>query len=83
VIDFGDLTAGDPSTDLAIAWMLFAPDLRARFRAALGDVDDLTWRRARGNALVHGLACLARSADAPQLATIGRRTVAAVLGDDE
>lgn len=83
VIDFGDLTAGDPATDLAIAWMLFTPPERARFRAVLAHVDGLTWRRARGNALAHGLACLARSADAPLLATIGRRTLAAVLADEE
>jgi aminoglycoside phosphotransferase (APT) family kinase protein len=81
VLDFGDLTAGDPATDYAIAWMLFDPDVRVRFRAALGGVDTVGWRRAAGNALAHGLACLARSADAPQLAAMGRRTVEAVLTD--
>jgi aminoglycoside phosphotransferase (APT) family kinase protein len=82
VVDFGDVTRGDPATDLSIAWMLFAPAARRRFRAALGDVDEPTWRRAAGNALAHALACLARSADAPIIAGIGRRTLAAVLADD-
>ncbi len=82
VVDFGDLTAGDPATDLAVAWMLFTPPVRARFRRALGGVDATTWQRAAGNALAHGLACLARSAEAPLLARMGRRTIAAVLADE-
>ena len=32
VIDFGDLTAGDPATDMAVAWMLFDAPHRERFR---------------------------------------------------
>ena len=83
VVDFGDLTAGDPAVDHGVAWMLFAPAERARFRAALGGIDDVAWRRAAGNALAHGLACLAGAADAPPLAAMGRRTVAAVLADRE
>jgi aminoglycoside phosphotransferase (APT) family kinase protein len=82
VVDFGDVTAGDPATDLAVAWMLFDAPARARFRSAAGVVDDDTWRRAAGNALAHGLASLARSADAPSLAAVGRRTIAAVLAED-
>lgn len=81
VVDFGDLTAGDPAVDHAVAWMLFAPAERARFRAALGSVDDVAWRRAAGNALAHGLACLTGAADAPVIAAMGRRTVEAVLAD--
>jgi aminoglycoside phosphotransferase (APT) family kinase protein len=81
VVDFGDVTRGDPATDLAIAWMLFDVPTRARFRSALGCVDHVTWRRAAGNALAHGLASVARSADAPWLAAVGRRTIAAVLAE--
>lgn len=81
VVDFGDLTGGDPATDLAIAWMLFAPPARARFRGALGGIDAPTWQRAAGNELAHALACLARSADAPLMARMGRRTLDAVLAD--
>ena len=53
VLDFGDLTAGDPATDLAVTWLLFDRDSRARFRAEL-DYDDSTWRRARGWAIAFG-----------------------------
>jgi aminoglycoside phosphotransferase (APT) family kinase protein len=81
VVDFGDVTRGDPATDLSVAWMLFAPAARRRFRCALGGVDEHTWQRAAGNALAHALACLARSADAPIIAGIGRRTLEAVLAD--
>ncbi|ARC57222.1 hypothetical protein AS850_09055 [Frondihabitans sp. 762G35] len=51
VIDFGDLTSGDPATDLATAWLTFDPESRAALRDALGPDDD-TWRRARGWAVV-------------------------------
>jgi aminoglycoside phosphotransferase (APT) family kinase protein len=47
VLDFGDVTAGDPATDLATAWL----SLDGRARAAFHDVltpDAATWRRARG-----------------------------------
>ena len=80
VIDFGDLTAGDPATDLAIAWMMLPRAERDLFRREVGGVDDDTWARAAGNALAHGLACLARSADDPPMARLGRRVVDAVMG---
>lgn len=81
VIDFGDLTAGDPATDLSVAWMLFGPAERDVFRAAAGRPDDATWTRARGNALAHAIACLASSADDPIIAGIGRHTLTNVLDD--
>ena len=36
VIDFGDLTSGDPATDLSVAWMLFPATERAFFWQAYG-----------------------------------------------
>ena len=82
VIDFGDLTAGDPASDLAIAWMLFPPGPRGRFRSALGrvvPVDDDTWLRAHGWALALGVA-LANGDD--RVAGIGYRTLRAALADN-
>lgn len=82
VVDFGDITAGDRATDLAVAWMLFpVAALRDRFRNAVGDVDDATWQRSRGWALSLSLAYLANSADNAVIAGIGARTLTAVLGD--
>ena len=82
VIDFGDITRGDPATDLAVGWMLFTPAAREVFRSASASADADTWTRARGWALALALAYLAGSADHPVIATIGRRTLAAVLADD-
>lgn len=55
VVDFGDITAGDPATDLATAWLTFDQRSRRIFRAELErqrGVDEATWDRARGWALV-------------------------------
>lgn len=79
VIDFGDVTAGDPATDLATAWLTFDQDARAEFRAALQEqspVDDATWRRARGWAVLLGTALAAHSDDNPRMAALGAHALA-------
>ncbi len=83
VIDFGDLTGGDPATDLSVAWMLFDEPERARFRRAAGPAaaDDATWERARGWATTLAIAFLANSADNQVIAAIGWRTLGALLAD--
>lgn len=81
VIDFGDITGGDPATDLAVAWMLFPAEVRPAFRVAAGDPDADTWERARGWALAHSIACLAHSADNALIAQVGARTLREVLAD--
>lgn len=70
VLDFGDLTSGDPATDLAAAWLVFDEDARKVFRSHV-DADEPTWERARGWALVLGTALAAHSADNPSMAAIG------------
>jgi aminoglycoside phosphotransferase (APT) family kinase protein len=79
IIDFGDITAGDPATDLSVAWMLLPPDARSTFRVAVGGVDDDTWSRARAWALSLGLAYVAGSADNPMFSRLGQRVVAQAL----
>jgi aminoglycoside phosphotransferase (APT) family kinase protein len=85
VIDFGDLTAGDPATDLSIAWMLPAPWGGSMSIAAaaegFNDFDADTWTRARGWALVLGLAYLAgsRSRGDEAMNALGRTTLDAAL----
>jgi aminoglycoside phosphotransferase (APT) family kinase protein len=81
VVDFGDLTSGDPATDLLVAWSLLPASAHRAFRDAVGDVDDDTWRRGRAWALAHAVACLASSADNPTIAAFSRRGLAAVLAD--
>jgi aminoglycoside phosphotransferase (APT) family kinase protein len=86
VIDFGDITTGDPATDLSVAWALLPPPARCVFREAASNafdpIDDLTWDRARGWALTLGLAWLARGRDDPNMEALGHATVRAVLADD-
>jgi aminoglycoside phosphotransferase (APT) family kinase protein len=56
VIDFGDLCAGDPATDLAAAWVLLPDGAIDRFHAAYRPVPDAaTVRRARGCAVLQAL----------------------------
>lgn len=59
VIDFGQLTVGDPACDLAIAWTFFQDESRAMFQAGL-PLDPGTWARARGWALWKALIILAK-----------------------
>ena len=89
VIDFGDLTSGDPATDLAIAWPLLPPPTRPAFRSAAagaevwgGDgIDDDTWRRAECWALLLAVSYLAGSATASPLMAVARATLAALVTD--
>jgi aminoglycoside phosphotransferase (APT) family kinase protein len=79
VVDFGDLTGGDPASDLAVAWMLFPPAPRQTFRSVLGPtVDEATWRRALGWAFALGVA-LSNGDD--RVRPIGQRTLVAALAD--
>lgn len=81
VIDFGDLTGGDPAADLAAGWLAFDAAGRAAFRArydALTGIDDDTWVRARGWALNLATAIGANSGDNPRMAEISVHGVAQV-----
>ena len=85
VIDFGDITAGDPASDLSLAWMLLPAANHDAFRAAYaaaghGVISAATWARGQGWALNLAIVFLAWSADNPQLREVGQRTLAAVLG---
>jgi aminoglycoside phosphotransferase (APT) family kinase protein len=79
VIDFGDITSGDPATDLSVAWMLFTAEQRAALRQAYGRADDGTWQRARGWALALSLVFLTHSEDNPLMRGIGERALRLVL----
>ena len=45
VLDFGDLTGGDPASDIAAAWLVFDEPARAVFREHLTGLDPATWQR--------------------------------------
>ncbi|WP_234361928.1 aminoglycoside phosphotransferase family protein [Plantactinospora sp. BB1] len=81
VIDFATVGVGDPACDLIVAWNLLPAGVRDAFRAAV-DVDDATWRRARGRALSIALIALPYYRDrAPGYAAEARHTIEEVLGD--
>jgi aminoglycoside phosphotransferase (APT) family kinase protein len=78
IVDFGDMTAGDPAVDLSVAWFWLPPSAREAFRSAYGGVDDDTWRRAKGWALCLSIAHLGGD---DRVIPLGRHALAAVLAD--
>ena len=55
VLDFGEMCAGDPATDLAAAWLLLPAGAAAPFFAAYASADDATILRARGWAVLRAI----------------------------
>ena len=56
IIDWGDLCAGDPATDLASAWFLFGD--ADRVFSSYGGISPATRERARGWAILFGVVFL-------------------------
>ncbi|MBW9108307.1 aminoglycoside phosphotransferase family protein [Microbacterium ureisolvens] len=82
IIDFGDVTAGDPAYDLAVAWLAFDTTGREAFIAATGSRYDAdTWVRARAWAAAVVLMLLAHSDDNPAYFALGRDAATAVIAD--
>lgn len=84
VLDFGDITSGDPATDLAIVYLLLHRHQRQAFwdayaQHALHEVTPALDLRARGWALALGTVLLARSGDNARMHQIGVQAVSAVL----
>ncbi|WP_253206139.1 phosphotransferase [Curtobacterium aetherium] len=83
VVDFGDVTAGDPAVDLATAWLTFGREARADFRRRVtaqdGSLDPQTWGRARGWAV--SIASALAVSDEPSFRAVARRAIDAVLDD--
>lgn len=88
VIDFGDITSGDPATDLSIAWMVLHDDAeRNSFRqlSAINgrSIDVHTWKRARAWALSHATAVLESSSDDPSMRRMAEITLKNVVGKSD
>jgi len=83
VIDWGDITSGDPATDLASVWMLFAdPRARGDALSAYGNVSDSTRQRAKGWAVLFGVMLLDTGlVDHPRHAAIGERILSRISSD--
>jgi aminoglycoside phosphotransferase (APT) family kinase protein len=79
VIDLESACVGDPAVDLMPAWNLLGAGARAAFRAAV-DVDEATWERGRGWAIVQAVVALPYYVDTnPAMAETARRTLAALV----
>ncbi len=82
LIDFGDVTAGDPAYDIAGAWLAFDATGRGAFRSATGDrYDASTWVRARAWAAALAAILLGSSDDRDDFRTLGEQTAAALLAE--
>lgn len=79
VIDFGDMTAGDPAVDLSVAWFWLPAAVRPAFRRAYGSADDDTWWRAKGWALALAIAHLGGD---ERVIPLGRHALEQVLTDE-
>ncbi|OII24587.1 aminoglycoside phosphotransferase family protein [Curtobacterium sp. MCBA15_013] len=78
VVDFGDVTAGDPAVDLATAWLTLDREARRTFRARVA-ADDDTWERARAWAVSIGSAL--HLSDDRAFRAVARRVIGEVLDD--
>jgi aminoglycoside phosphotransferase (APT) family kinase protein len=75
IIDWGDITAGDPATDLAAIWMLFGdPIAQQQALASYGSANNTTILRAKGWAVLFGVMLLdSGRIDNPRNAALGAR----------
>ncbi|MDK8173192.1 aminoglycoside phosphotransferase family protein [Curtobacterium citreum] len=78
VVDFGDVTAGDPAVDLATRWLTLDREARRTFTTAVA-ADDATWTRARGWAVA--IASALATSDEHAFRTVAARAIDAVLDD--
>jgi len=82
VIDWAGICRADPARELMAAWMLFEGESRAAFRAHL-DVDDDTWRRAKGWVLTRIFGVAYYETSNPVFSIDARRAINEVLADRE
>lgn len=79
ILDFGSAGVGDPAADVIAAWSVFGPLGRAPYRSAL-NVDDATWRRARGFALHQAAIAIPYYVKTnPGFAALAQRTIEQVV----
>jgi len=76
VVDFGDLGAGDPATDLAGGLLSLPYDALDSFFAAYGVRDDAMLWRTVGWAVFFGVMAVSLGRDRPTYLTVGRRGLA-------
>lgn len=81
VIDFGDLCAGDPATDVAVAHMVLPLRAAPTFWEAYGAWEEHLARRSLGWALLFGLMLMEIGIDGPpSYCRVGRSTLDRAIG---
>lgn len=84
LIDFGDVTAGDPAYDLAAGWLAFDAEGRHVFRRTTGGrYDDATWIRARAWAAAIAVILCHASDDREDFRALGLDTAAELISEAE
>jgi aminoglycoside phosphotransferase (APT) family kinase protein len=79
IIDFVDITGGDPAYDLAAAWLVFDDTGRRVFVDASPHVDSDTWARARAWAAAMAATLLLASDDDPTYERLARETLSELV----
>jgi aminoglycoside phosphotransferase (APT) family kinase protein len=79
IIDFSDICAGDPATDVAGFWMLLPGSAYGTFLAEYGHVDEDLFRRSLAWALLYALMFFE---DVAEQSDLGRSIIARVLAAD-
>lgn len=81
IIDFGGVGVGDPACDVMVAWSLLPAGVRSVFRSG-AHIDDATWERGRGWALLVALMALPYYLDTnPAFVRLSRHMIKEVLAD--
>ncbi|MCK9793392.1 phosphotransferase [Isoptericola sp. 4D.3] len=88
VVDWGDVTSGDPASDLGALWLVFDAAGRAACVAAVQEHanggrgwDRATWDRAAGWGLLYATNMLAHADLHPRMLPIGRHALRALLSE--
>ena len=82
VIDWASVHAGDPASDLQLAWRLLSGEARRAFRSEM-KFDDATWERARGWVLRSVIGVVYYAETNPLFAAENLAALQAALADDE
>jgi len=88
VVDFGDVTSGDPASDLGALWLIFDADGLARCREVVErhanggrGWGQAAWTRARAWAWAYALNMTAHPDEHPELVPIGEHGLASLFTD--
>ena len=79
IIDWGDMTPGDPATDLSAVWSLFDRDAHEQFWAGYGPVSPATHHRTKAWAIYFAVLWIADAGDVEEFLEMGRQTLGRLL----